>query len=68
MTTDKFHCPRCGNWKSRVIRSAPDAEGTRYLRWRECVRCHQVFETGEAVTGKVITAPATVPLVDANTT
>jgi transcriptional regulator NrdR family protein len=53
-STDKFRCPRCGGWKSGVVRSLPDTEGTRYLRWRHCAQCHQVFETAEAVTGREI--------------
>ncbi len=54
MTTDKFRCPHCGVWKSRVVESRPDAEGLRYLRWRHCMSCHQLFETAEQATGRLI--------------
>lgn len=53
-TTDKFSCPHCGAWKSRVIDSRPDAESAlRYLRWRHCATCDQLFETAEELTGRL---------------
>jgi hypothetical protein len=54
ITTDKFCCPTCGTWKSKVVDSRPDTEGTKYVRWRHCEKCHQMFETAEQVTGKLI--------------
>lgn len=54
LTTDKFSCPHCGTWKSKVVDSRPDTEGTRYLRWRHCAGCHQLFETAEVATGKTV--------------
>lgn len=53
-TTDKFRCPTCGVWKSRVVDSRPDTEGLRYLRLRVCVGCHHVFKTAEEAIGKPI--------------
>jgi hypothetical protein len=53
-TTEKFCCPHCGAWKSKVIDSRPDTNGTKYLRWRHCNGCHQLFETAEAATGRLI--------------
>jgi transcriptional regulator NrdR family protein len=58
ITTDKFCCPHCGAWKSRVVDSRPDHEGLQFLRWRICRRCHQLFETAERVTGKTMALPA----------
>jgi len=53
ITTDKFCCPFCGTWQSRVVDSRPDpASAERYLRWRHCSSCHQLYETEERVTGK----------------
>jgi len=54
LTTDKFCCPFCGVWKSKVVDSRPDTQGTRYLRWRHCAGCHQLFETAEQATGKKV--------------
>ena len=52
ITADKFCCARCGAWKSRVVSSRPDTQGTRYLRWRECAGCQLLYETAEAVTAE----------------
>jgi excisionase family DNA binding protein len=57
-STDKFSCPQCGDWKSKVVDSRPDTQGLRYVRWRRCVGCGQVFETAEEVIGR---AGATAP-------
>jgi len=55
MTTDKFQCPTCHGWKSRVIDSRPDKiDALRYLRWRHCDSCHQLFETAESATGRTL--------------
>ena len=60
-TRDKFCCPNCGLWKSRVVDSRPDpGSAERYLRWRHCAACHQLFETAEQLTGKTI-APRDLP-------
>jgi len=40
-----------------VIDSRPDRGGTRYLRWRICVACKQVFETAEQATGRTMPLP-----------
>jgi len=45
-----------------VVDSRPDTQGLRYLRWRHCDACHQLFETAEAATGKIL------PLHDETTT
>lgn len=57
LTTDKFCCPFCGTWKSKVVDSRPDTLGTCYVRWRHCASCHQLFETAEQATGKKIALP-----------
>ena len=54
LTTDKFCCPNCGTWKSKVVDSRPDTKGLQYVRWRHCAKCHQMFETAEQATGKTI--------------
>jgi hypothetical protein len=57
MTTDKFCCANCGAWKSRVVDSRPDRDDAlRYLRWRHCAGCHQLFETAEQATGRTMKA------------
>lgn len=37
-----------------MVDSRPDTQGLRYLRWRHCEACHQLFETAEAATGKIL--------------
>ena len=61
LTTDKFCCPHCNSWKSKVVDSRPDTQGMRYLRWRHCARCHQLFETAEVATGKTVPLHADPP-------
>jgi excisionase family DNA binding protein len=51
-STDKFCCPNCGAWKSKAVDSRPDKEGLRYVRWRQCTRCGQLFETVEELTAE----------------
>ena len=34
--------------------SRPDTSGVKYLRWRHCAGCHQLFETAEQATGQKI--------------
>jgi excisionase family DNA binding protein len=46
-STDKFCCPQCGAWRSKVVDSRPDTQGLRYVRWRRCMGCGQLFETVE---------------------
>jgi transcriptional regulator NrdR family protein len=40
-----------------VVDSRPDRDGVRYLRWRICVVCRQLFETAEQATGKTLPLP-----------
>jgi len=60
-TTDKFACPRCKSFKSTVVDSRPDTQGLAYLRWRHCTSCHQLFETSETVTGRIVPLHETPP-------
>ena len=50
---DKFLCPRCESFQSRVIDSRPDEAGLRVVRCRECIACHHRFYTGESVLTRV---------------
>jgi len=45
-----------------VVDSRPDpTSAERYLRWRHCSSCHQLYETEERVTGKTFPLHAELP-------
>ena len=50
---DKFPCPKCGHRKSKVknmntgSENPYDYKGEYFPRWRECLKCGEVYETRE---------------------
>jgi transcriptional regulator NrdR family protein len=51
--TEKFYCPVCKGYHSRVINSRPDTTGEVFIRWREC-SCGHRFATEERIVSDII--------------
>ena len=49
MTQEKLACPRCGTFKSTVIKSRPARDLLSYARQRRCQRCGLQFDTSETI-------------------
>lgn len=48
---EKFECPHCGHWQSRVKDARPGTIASTYWRRRECDGCGKRFTTQETIIG-----------------